>query len=198
MEFKDKIEFEVSGKDFTNVKKFRKQHKNCNMGMTAEQFEYSFTPTSLGLMATIKCSCGRSMTIGNFMDREAADYDEEKYKVLTEQDRKNAEFEDAVRSILILRKPQMFRIAFRKPITFELLYAYMAGFIKHADERLGEAFLYKYDMDKYHNEVPNYKGCSEEVKIEKFFEYFINKIKEEISKYDCRNEQLIKELNISR
>lgn len=195
MESKDKIEFEVSGQNFKNIKKFRKQHKNCFMGMCAEQFKYTFVPSSLGLMATINCSCGQSMSIGDFMDSEPANYDEDKYRVLTEQDHKNAEFEDAAKMILILRNPRMFRIAFRKPMTFELLYAYVGGLIRYADERIGNAFLYKYDVDKYHSEIPNYEGCSEEEKIEKFFEYFRKKIKDEVAKYGCRDEQLIKYLN---
>ena len=58
METKDKITFEIEGNDLKNVKKFRKQHKNCFQGMTSEQFEYSFTPTGLGLAASVKCSCG--------------------------------------------------------------------------------------------------------------------------------------------
>lgn len=195
MEYKDKIEFEIMGQDFENVKKFRKQHSNCFKGMCAEQFEYTFVPSSLGLMASIKCSCGQSMSIGDFMDREPTDYDEDRYRVLTEQDHKNAEFEEVAKMILILRNPRMFRIAFRKPMTFELLYAYVGGLIRCADERIKKAFLYKYDVDKYHSKIPNYKGCSEAEKIEKFFEYFRKKIKYEITKYDCKDEQLIKYLN---
>ena len=61
METKDKIEFEISGEQLENVKKFRKQHRNCVMGTVADRFEYTFIPTSMGLAASIGCSCGRSM-----------------------------------------------------------------------------------------------------------------------------------------
>ena len=39
METKGKILFEITGNDLRNVKKFRKQHKNCFQGVTGEQFE---------------------------------------------------------------------------------------------------------------------------------------------------------------
>ena len=48
METKDKIEFEISGEQLENVKKFRKQHRNCVMGTVADRFEYTFIPTSMG------------------------------------------------------------------------------------------------------------------------------------------------------
>lgn len=195
MESKDKIEFEVSGQHFENVKKFRKQHKNCFMGTCAEQFEYSFVPTSLGLAASIKCSCGQSMSLGDFMDYEANEYDEEKYKVLKEQDRINAEFENAAKMILVLRNPRIFRVAFRRSMTFESLYFYVSGLIRYADERIRKAFLYKIKLDKYRSEIDVYKDCDETEKIQKFFDYFIEHIKEEVSKYDCRDEQLLKYLN---
>ena len=71
----------------------------------------------------------------------------------------------------------------------------VCGLIRYADERIRKAFLYKIELDKYHAEIDVYKDYDETEKIEKFFDYFIEHIKEEISKYDCRDEQLLKYLN---
>lgn len=192
---KDKIEFEISGEQLKNVKRFRKQHKKCVMGTFADRFEYTFMPTSLGLVASIKCSCGRSMPLGDFMDFESEGYDEDKYGVLTEEEKENSEFEEAAKRILFFRNPQHFRMAFRQAMTFELLYTYVIGLSAYADRRIRESILYKYNLDKYHKEILNYKDCEESKKIEKFFKYFIKSVKKEISKYDCKDEMLLQYLN---
>lgn len=154
METKDKIEFEISGEQLKNVKRFRKQHKKCVMGTFADRFEYTFMPTSLGLVASIKCSCGRSMPLGGFIDFESEGYDEDKYGVLTEEEKENSEFEEAAKRILFFRNPQHFRMAFRQAMTFELLYTYVIGLSAYADRRIRESILYKYNLDKYHKEIP--------------------------------------------
>lgn len=83
---KDGITFEIKGNDLKNVNKFCKQHKNCFHGAAGEQFVYSFLPTGLGLLTTVKCSCGQTLEIGDFMDYDSGGYDEEKCRVLTEED----------------------------------------------------------------------------------------------------------------
>lgn len=195
METKDKIEFEISGEQLKNVKKFRKQHRKCVMGTFADRFEYTFVPTSLGLAASIKCSCGRSMPIGDFMDFEPEEYNNDKYGVLTEEDKANTEFEDAAKRILFLREPRHFRMAFGQAMTFEMLYSYVIGISAYADKRIKDSILFKYDLDKYHREIPNYKDCEEAKKIKKFFKHFIKSIKKEVSKYDCKDERLLEYLN---
>lgn len=195
METKDKIEFEISGEQLENVKKFRKQHRNCVMGTVADRFEYTFIPTSMGLAASIGCSCGRSMPIGDFMDIEHKEYDSDKYGVLTEKEKENSEFEEAAKRILFLRNPQHFRMAFRQAITFELLYTYVIGLSVYADRRIRESILYKYDIDKYHKEILNYKDFEESKKIERFFKHFIKSVKKEVGKYDCKDQKLLQYLN---
>ncbi len=84
MEKKDSIVFEIDGKDFKNVKKFWRQHKKCIKGTACDQFEYSFVPTSLGLAGSVKCSCGQTLSVGDFLDSEPEEYDEDKFRVLTD------------------------------------------------------------------------------------------------------------------
>ena len=159
METKDKIEFEISGEQLKNVKKFRKQHKNCVMG-TAEK-----------------------KTKEHHVDE------------LTEEEKRNSEFEETAKRILYLRSPQYFRIAFRQAITFDVLYAYAAGLSVNADRRIRESILHKYDLDKYHSEIYNYKDCDEPKKIEKFFKHFMKSVKKEVSKYDCKDQRLLQYLS---
>lgn len=114
---------------------------------------------------------------------------------LMEEEKANTEFEEAAKRILLLRDPQHFRMAFRQDITFEMLYTYVIGLSAYADKRIRDSILYKYDLDKYHREIPNYKDCEESKKIEKFFKYFLKSVKKEVGKYDCKDQQLLLYLN---
>ena len=131
----------------------------------------------------------------NFMDFEPEEYNEDKYGVLTEEDKANVEFEDAAKRILFLRDPRHFRMAFCQVMTFEMLYSYVIGLSVYADKRIRDSILYKYDLDKYHREIPNYKDCEESKKIEKFFKHFIKSVKKEVGKYDCKDQMLVQYLN---
>lgn len=188
METKDKITFEIEGNDLKNVKKFRKQHKNCFKGMTGEQFEYSFTPTGMGLAASVKCSCGQTLTIGSFMDFDSGEYYEYENRVLTEEDRKNKRFENAVLRILQMKSSCLFRIGFQKEQNFDMIYAISAyGIASVGDERIGRCILWLYDCGKHGEQINNYKDLNEEEKIAAFYKYFEEHVREELNKYDCRN-----------
>lgn len=195
MEKKNNIIFEITGKDLKNVKRFQKQHDDCPAGTAGDQFTYSFLPTGLGLFAYVKCSCGQTLTIGNFMDHESEEYDESKYPVLTEEDRNNKKFERAVESILAMKHPKLFHIAFRQDQSFEMIYAISAYGVVFADERISSCILPRYERHKYGNETDNYEGLDEAGKIARFYEYFEAHVKEEVKKYDCQNEQLLKRLS---
>ena len=86
-------------------------------------------------------------------------------------------------------------MAFRQAITSELLYTYVIGLSVYADRRIRESILYKYDIDKYHKEIHNYKDCEESQKIERFFKHFIKSVKKEVGKYDCKDQKLLQYLN---
>ena len=111
------------------------------------------------------------------------------------KEKENSEFEEAAKRILFLRNPQHFRMAFRQAITFELLYTYVIGLSVYADRRIRESILYKYDIDKYHKEILNYKDFEESKKIERFFKHFIKSVKKEVGKYDCKDQKLLQYLN---
>lgn len=197
METKDKITFEISGNDLKNVKKFRKQHKDCFKGMACDQFDYSFTPSGLGLAITVKCSCGQELMLGNFMDFDSGEYDEVENRVLTAEDHKNKKFEDAVQRILQMKNPQLFRIGFRKDQNFDMIYMISAyGIASVADERIGKCILWLCDRGKHGEEIDNYKDLSEEEKIEAFYKYFEDHVREEVLKYDCKNKRLLEALGI--
>lgn len=199
METKDKITFEIDGNDLKNVKKFRKQHKNCFQGMTGEQFEYCFTPTGMGLAASVKCSCGQTLTIGSFMDYDSGEYDEYENRVLTEEDHKNQKFEDAVLRILQMKSPRLFRIGFGKDQNFDMIYAISAyGIAAVGDERIRKCILWLCDCGKNGKEIKNYEGLNEEEKIAAFYKYFEDHVREELRKYDCRNKGLLDALESNR
>ena len=196
METKGKILFEITGDDLRNVKKFRKQHKNCFQGVTGERFEYSFMPTGMGLAASVKCSCGQQLIIGNFMDHDSGEYDEYKNRVLTESDHKNKSFEEAALRILQMKNPHLFRIAFGTNQSFDMIYAISAyGIASVGDERIGKCILWLCEHGEGGNIIQNYEGLNEEEKIKAFYNYFEKRVMEEISQYDCRNSSLLSIVN---
>ena len=195
MEYKDKIVFEISGKDYKNLKKFRNQHKKCVMGSFCDQFTYSFVPTGLGLAASVTCSCGQTLSLGNFLDKEPEEYDEDKCRVLTEADRMNKKFEEAALVILQLKDPGIFRMSFLRDQDFETIYAFSAGVASASDDRISKCMLYKRERGRMGEFIHNYESMDEKEKIRKFYDHFESGIKEEIAKYNCRNEQLLRYLS---
>lgn len=196
MEIENKIVFEITGKDFENLQRFREQHKDCARGMAGDQFTYSFVPTGLGVAGTVECSCGQTLSVGDFMDREEEEYDENEHPVLTEADRKNQVFEEAALVILRMRDPRWYRMAFLQDQSFEMIYnVSVYGIAQFSDERIYDCVLWKYDRDEYGMQVGNYEDMNENEKINTFFEYFIDHVRAETEKYSCRNEELLRILN---
>lgn len=199
METKDRIVFEIEGNEFTNVKKFRKQHKKCPHGMAGEQFEYSFFPSGLGLCAIVKCSCGQTLSIGDFMDHKIGDYDEYENRVLTEEDHRNKQFEDAVYSILQLRNPRIYRIAFGQDQSFEMIYGLAYGsaitLSKAGDDRFINCLLLLREIGRDNSPVKNYDAADESEKLRMFYDHLQETIRKELDKYGCRNKLVWKELD---
>ena len=66
----NKIIFEIWGKDCEKVRKFTNEHNNCfdkYHDVTGMQFSYTFTPSTVGMIIIIECSCGEKLTVGDFM-----------------------------------------------------------------------------------------------------------------------------------
>lgn len=135
--------------------------------MTGEQFEYSFVPTGLGELVSVKCSCGQTLELGDFMDHDSGEYDEKKSRVLTEQDHRNKQFEEAAIHILQMKDPRMFRIMFLTDQGFDLLRnVVFGGIVPQADERIAKCVLYMNSTGKHQEIIDNYKGLDEAGKIE--------------------------------
>ena len=62
------ITFEVSDKEMKDIEKWKKKHikkkhgGSYYSGAIGGRFTYSFIPTSIGDIGTIKCSCGEEHT----------------------------------------------------------------------------------------------------------------------------------------
>ena len=197
MEETDRIVFEISGNDYKNLQKFRKQHEDCDKGMAAEQFTYCFVPSGLGLLTTVTCSCGQKLELGNFMDYESGEYDEEQCRVLTEEDHRNKRFEDAAYHILMMWSPRIFRMAFNMDQTFERLYLFAIGKASEADDRFSKCIRWKYDRGPNGEAIDQYEGLDDQEKLDAFYRYFVERVQEELQKYDCRNESLLSRLRES-
>ena len=191
-----KITFEIKDNDLKNVKKFRRQHKNCFRDLTGGQFEYSFIPTGLGLAASVTCSCGQTLTIGDLIDYDSGEYDEYENRVLTEEDHKNKDFEYAVLRILQMKSPHLFRITFGKEQSFDMIYAISAyGIAAVGDDRIAKCIPWLCIRGKNDEIIDNYEGLNEEEKIAAFYNYFEDHVRKELSKYDCRNKRLLDALD---
>lgn len=184
------MKFEITGKDCEHVKKFTEQHRNCPMKSLGEQFAYTFIPTGLGIAIEVSCTCGQKILLGDIMENDTKEYDEERYKVLTPEDIENQKFEEAVMSILVLKNPRIFPMIYSCEQNFEMIYSYAIKEARKSDERIFDAILNKNTLE---NEEVNYTGTDEE-KIQKFFAYFEDHIREEIKKYHCTNQKLMEEL----
>lgn len=185
--------FEISGADADRLKRFKEQHKDCPMGMAFDKFSYTFIPTGLGMATKVKCSCGQTLRLGNFMDFEADDYDEKEHGPLSDENLNNKKFEEEALLILKLENPRYCRMAFGKEQSFVLLYTYVTGFALAADERIARCLLYKKSYDEKHNTIENYSGDEAE-DIALFFGHFKEKLRLELENYSCKNDRLIKKL----
>lgn len=197
METKDKIEFEISGNDFKNLKKFRKQHEDCLCCFDGGQFTYSFVPTGLGLLATVECACGQTLSLGDYMDYDSDEYDENKNRVLTPEDKVNEKFEAAAIIIMQLKNPRIYRLEYHSEQNFDAIYTVAKAGALWADERIGRCILDIWTLSKQGKVTKNYDGLDESAKIEKFYKYFEEHIRKEIAKYDCVNITILRYLGLS-
>ena len=67
-EEKEKLLFTIEGFDHEEVMKFKKRHDGCPRGIEDGRFSYRFTPTTLGMAVSVKCSCGSELCCGDFLD----------------------------------------------------------------------------------------------------------------------------------
>ena len=119
-EIAKEVHFQISGKDYERLLEFKGIHKDCARGMVGDQFSYNFVPTSLGMLATVKCSCGREIHLGDFMDHDG----EGNLPVLTSEQRKAEREKKAYRLIMAYKKPVARRIT---KCTWEMVSAFTAG-----------------------------------------------------------------------
>lgn len=184
------IVFSIAGKDATNLAKFKRIHKRCISGTTGDKYSYTFVPTAIGMATTVKCSCGQEILLGNFMDHDQREVDISKLGPLTEEDVANKAFEEDAYSILCLEDPRLCRIFTAREQSFDMIYFFAVGKAQHADKRISKSILYSYTLDERHHQTDNYLGTDQE-NIDLFFEYFRDRVREEIAKYDCKNERLL-------
>ncbi len=160
--------------------------------MSAEQFSYTFMPTGLGPAVTVRCSCGQELLLGDFLDHDSGQYDEEAHRILTEQDYKNKVFEKAVLQIMQMKSQRLFRIGFQCDRPFDLIYGIAAsGISNYSDERIGKCILPRQKVGEMGELIDNYQGLDEVCKIAAFYDYFEDHVREELQKYDCKNEALL-------
>ena len=188
------ITFKIIGRDAKKLNEFQKLHDGCLEGLAGDRFSYSFSPTSLGMAITVSCSCGQKLYLGNFLDHDEKEIDLIKYGPLSKRDLENKKFEEDVLRILQMEDPRICAIASARKQTFDMIYFFAMGVACHSDSRISKSVLYSYSLDKNHHETKNYTGTEQE-NIELFFKYFKQKIREEIEKYDCENEALLKKLS---
>lgn len=187
------ITFKIIGRDAKKLNEFQKLHDGCLEGLAGDRFSYSFSPTSLGMAITVSCSCGQKLFLGNFMDHDEKEVDMSKYGPLSQTDIENKKFEEDAFRILQMESPRICMIASARKQTFDMIYFFAVGVACNADPRISKSILYIYSLDKYHHQTNNYTG-SERENIELFFRHFKQKIRDEIEKYDCDNEALLKKL----
>lgn len=176
--------FIICGRDYEYLKRFKREHKNCDKGMAFDKFSYTFVPTSLGMYISVDCSCGKKLLLGDHIDK-VDEYTE------VEASGDNAQFESAVIRILYLRSSQYFREHTTGELDFEAIYAYAIGIATYADRRIANCILWKVNRDNktgiLHN---NYIGNNEK-DIQLFYSHFEEMVRNEIKKYDCRNPKLL-------
>ena len=62
----DKIIFELSYDESKKAREWIENHKlECSLseGTIGDRFSYSFTPTGIGVLSSVKCACGESFII---------------------------------------------------------------------------------------------------------------------------------------
>ena len=185
--------FSIEGKDADVLAKFKKAHARCLAGTAGDRFSYSFSPSSLGMAITVNCSCGQKLFLGDFMDHDARNIDLNNYGPLSKEDIANRMFEDDAYKILQMEDPRICVIGSAMKQSFHMIYFFAVGIASHSDPRIAKSILPSYSLDEHHHQTNNYTGTDEE-SIDLFYKYFKKKIREEIKKYDCRNERLIKKL----
>lgn len=181
--------FRIPGYQEDLLKKFMKKHRKCGVGTAADQYSYTFIPTSLGMAIYVKCGCGCELMLGDFLD------DIREYREIEPKLKDVDSFEKAAYAILSKKQVSFRRLAFRAgDYPFEQVYTYAVGIAYMADSRIGESILWKVQQDKNGCWIPTYNGTDEE-NLELFMDYFEKHIKQEVKKYDCKNEKLLELLN---
>ena len=187
------IRFELSEEETRYVRKFEKQHKDCPKGFAFDQFDYSFTPTAVGLLTTIKCSCGQVLSFSSdVFPTDLKEYNEAEHRPLTQKDLDNDSFEKAVFHILFLRNPRIFRIVFKYEPSLEILYGFAFGLAYYQkDTRLGSCVL---AAEHLNNKSLIEDSRPEEEKLDCFYRSFARGVKRELDTYQSTNIKLMKQL----
>jgi len=105
----EKVEFVIGGEDLQQLNRFKKEHKGClerHGGMTPAQYEYRFVSDGFGILKTVTCCCGKSVTLSSEYDKAFwGDMHKPVFRVYPEEDRTAAILK---RLKEIQRRPGMF------------------------------------------------------------------------------------------
>lgn len=65
------VEFVIEGEDLQKLNRFKKEHKGCpeKHGMTPAHYEYRFVSDGFGILKTVTCCCGKSVTLSSEFDK---------------------------------------------------------------------------------------------------------------------------------
>ena len=68
----EKMEFVIDGDDLRQLERFKKEHEGClekHGGMIPAQYEYRFVSDGFGILKTVTCCCGKSVTLSSEYDK---------------------------------------------------------------------------------------------------------------------------------
>jgi hypothetical protein len=75
---------------------------------------------------------------------------------------------------------------------------YAIGIARSGDERIGQSIRWMYSMDtETYDLSKEYDGTDQE-NLQLFFESFVDGIRNELQKYDCKDDQLLELINGER
>ncbi len=192
-----RIVFDFSDEDYEELQKFKKLHEICEELYPYGHLEYSFLQAPAGYVGKVKCKCGSEFTLG--MNYETLPISFSEFTGYSRSDKElcKKSFEETVLIILQFRDYELFKIAVKREYSFDNLYTFALVRARFADERINNCILKEKTMGGNGEIVENYAGLADKEKIEKFFSYFEDRAYEELQKYDCDNEYLIRFLNQS-
>ena len=62
---KNEVIFKICGKQYEKLTQFVEKHKKCRGCSAGEKFSFTFVPTMIGVIATVRCICGKSLDVSD-------------------------------------------------------------------------------------------------------------------------------------